>query len=121
MVKLAGKYKLMVLKDLKPNKWNPNRQAPEIYQKELNSIKKFGFAVPVIVRVPDKADPKKPKREIDAAFGKRPKSDAERGMAFELIVMDFLAGAAPELAEQTFAQAVEHICATYLKEAHGTD
>jgi ParB family chromosome partitioning protein len=36
--------------DVRPNPWNPNQQTPFIYEKELNSVKKFGMAQPLIVR-----------------------------------------------------------------------
>jgi len=35
---------------LRPNAWNPNRMDDFMYQKELESIKRFGFAVPIVVR-----------------------------------------------------------------------
>lgn len=35
---------------LRPNTWNPNRMDDFMYAKELESIKRFGFAVPIIVR-----------------------------------------------------------------------
>lgn len=36
--------------DLRPNTWNPNRMDDFMYAKELESIKRFGFAVPIVVR-----------------------------------------------------------------------
>ena len=36
--------------DIQPNPWNPNRQDDFIYQKELASIRQFGFVSPLIVR-----------------------------------------------------------------------
>jgi hypothetical protein len=33
-----------------PNPWNPNKQSDFVYEKERNSIRKFGFLDPVLVR-----------------------------------------------------------------------
>lgn len=35
---------------LRPNTWNPNRMDDFMYAKELESIRRFGFVVPVVVR-----------------------------------------------------------------------
>lgn len=35
---------------LRPNTWNPNHMDDFMYAKELKSIQRFGFAVPIIVR-----------------------------------------------------------------------
>lgn len=35
---------------IKPNAWNPNKQNEEIFQKAKESIEKFGFIDPVLVR-----------------------------------------------------------------------
>jgi hypothetical protein len=50
---LAGlNWQLSVAKtdELWPNPWNPNKQSDFIYEKEKNSISKFGFIEPVQVR-----------------------------------------------------------------------
>lgn len=36
--------------DLRPNPWNPNRMDPEMYEKEIASIRAFGFVDPITVR-----------------------------------------------------------------------
>jgi len=51
---------------------------------------------------------------LDKALGYRPKSDVDRGLAYELIAADYLSGNDPEIIEQTFAQAVAFIARTYL-------
>jgi hypothetical protein len=38
------------IETLKPNPWNPNKQSDFVFEKELNSIRQFGFVVPIIVR-----------------------------------------------------------------------
>jgi hypothetical protein len=44
----------VALDRLRPNPWNPNAMDDFMFQKELESIRKFGFVSPIIVRsVPD--------------------------------------------------------------------
>ena len=38
---------------LRPNPWNPNRMDDFMYAKELESIRRFGFVVPVVIRDAD--------------------------------------------------------------------
>lgn len=58
----VGTYELVKVKDLVPNDWNPNRQSDYMYERELASIRKFGFVVPVIIRLAKKG--RKTVREI---------------------------------------------------------
>lgn len=51
MTKTGHKYELVDPGLISPNDWNPNRQSDEMYQHELVSIKRFGFSVPIIVRL----------------------------------------------------------------------
>lgn len=60
--KATGTYELVKVADLVPNDWNPNRQSDYMYEKELASILKFGFVVPVIIRMVKKG--RKQFREI---------------------------------------------------------
>lgn len=36
---------------LRPNPWNPNRMDDFMFEKELESIRRFGFVVPVVIRI----------------------------------------------------------------------
>lgn len=45
-----GAYELRSVDELHPNNWNPNKQSEYIFERELASIRKFGFVVPVIIR-----------------------------------------------------------------------
>lgn len=38
------------VKKIKPNRWNPNQMTDFIFEKERNSIRKFGFLDPILVR-----------------------------------------------------------------------
>jgi hypothetical protein len=49
-VDLATAAILVPIERIHPNRWNPNVQPAWIYQKELKSIKKFGFVDPLTVR-----------------------------------------------------------------------
>ena len=40
----------IAVEDIHPNLWNPNRQDAFIYEKELASIRNFGFVLPIVVR-----------------------------------------------------------------------
>ena len=42
--------KTVSVDDIYPNTWNPNKQSDFIYKKELESIRRFGFVAPLIVR-----------------------------------------------------------------------
>lgn len=52
---LPGRPLVVDIHHLRPNEWNPNRQDEFIYQRELESIRRFGFVVPIIART-DPAD-----------------------------------------------------------------
>jgi len=41
---------IVAIEQLEPNPWNPNVQSDFIFEKEKNSIKKFGFIDPITVR-----------------------------------------------------------------------
>ncbi len=40
----------LMIQDADPNPWNPNVQSKVEFEKLLNSIKRFGFTIPVVVR-----------------------------------------------------------------------
>jgi len=42
--------KLVKLNEIFPNPWNPNSQSKEMFEKEIQSIEKFGFIAPILVR-----------------------------------------------------------------------
>lgn len=42
--------RLVPISQVTPNPWNPNVQSPEVYDAQLASIKRFGFAAPIVVR-----------------------------------------------------------------------
>lgn len=50
MAEIRGALRQVPVGELQPNDWNPNRMDDQIYQKELNSIRRFGFVSPIIVR-----------------------------------------------------------------------
>lgn len=43
-------FRVVESRHLHPNPWNPNEQDSFIYKKELASIRRFGFIVPIVVR-----------------------------------------------------------------------
>jgi len=45
-----GRDLVVPIDAIEPNGWNPNRQDDETFAKELESIKRFGFISPLIVR-----------------------------------------------------------------------
>lgn len=45
-----GTVKIIAVSRLHPNSWNPNKQTEFMFEKELGSIKKFGFIDPITVR-----------------------------------------------------------------------
>jgi ParB-like nuclease domain len=47
---IPGRPLVVDVAHLRPNDWNPNRQDAFIYQREKESIRRFGFVVPVICR-----------------------------------------------------------------------
>ena len=53
MNKFPTVKKLVKIEDIFPNKWNPNIQSNDMFQKEIESIKKFGFVQPILVREKD--------------------------------------------------------------------
>lgn len=48
-------FRVLNRDQLKPNTWNPNRQDSFIYEKELASIREFGFVAPIIVKPDEKS------------------------------------------------------------------
>lgn len=50
MNKFTTKQLEVNIEDIFPNKWNPNVQDNKIFEKEKNSIKKYGFIQPILVR-----------------------------------------------------------------------
>lgn len=44
------KLETVNIEDIHPNDWNPNIQTEFIFQKAIDSIKKFGFVDPILVR-----------------------------------------------------------------------
>lgn len=54
---MPGKPRTVRADQLEPNPWNPNEQDSETFTKEQNSLRRFGFVVPIVVRPhPDKKD-----------------------------------------------------------------
>lgn len=51
--KIAGKFSLVSPSDIRPDPKNPNRQSKFVFGKLVESIKKFGFTDPIIVREDD--------------------------------------------------------------------
>jgi hypothetical protein len=49
-VKAVGVEQRVLVEDLTPNSWNPNRMDEFMYQKELASMRAFGFVDPITVR-----------------------------------------------------------------------
>lgn len=47
---VPGESKTVRTDHLEPNPWNPNEQDDETFTKEKNSLRRFGFVVPIIVR-----------------------------------------------------------------------
>lgn len=50
MGKGTGHEMVVDVDKLTPNPWNPNKMSPEMYAKELNSLRRFGFVSPIIIR-----------------------------------------------------------------------
>jgi len=48
--------RLVDINQVKPNEWNPNEQTDYIFEKEIKSIRKFGFIVPITVREKEEND-----------------------------------------------------------------
>lgn len=51
--KIAGKFSLVPTDSIRPDPKNPNRQSKFVFGKLMESIKKFGFTDPIIVREDD--------------------------------------------------------------------
>lgn len=49
-VQIKDKVQRVPVERIFPNPWNPNEQSEFIYDKEINSIKTFGFLDPILVR-----------------------------------------------------------------------
>lgn len=49
------RFRMLAVSRIAPNAWNPNEQSPEVFSKEIQSIRKHGFVVPLVVR-PDGDD-----------------------------------------------------------------
>lgn len=47
---LTGKEKIILLKHIKENSWNPQQMSPGMMEREKRSIRDHGFIVPIIVR-----------------------------------------------------------------------
>lgn len=52
-VMVRGEQTVVLVEQLGPNPWNPNRQTDFIFEKEKASIEEFGFIDPILVRVKD--------------------------------------------------------------------
>jgi ParB/RepB/Spo0J family partition protein len=50
IVKIKVNEKVVPIDQVEPNKYNPNTMSDEIYEKEKNSIVRFGFIEPILVR-----------------------------------------------------------------------
>jgi hypothetical protein len=54
-IELPGNLVLLHAEELEANPWNPNEQDDETFIKEMASIRRFGFVVPIVARIhPDK-------------------------------------------------------------------
>lgn len=49
-IKLINDFKIVNIDDVVPNKWNPNEQTDFIFEKEIESFKKYGMLDPITVR-----------------------------------------------------------------------
>lgn len=47
---VVNRTKIIDIDLIEANAWNPNVQTDHIFQKEINSIKRFGLVVPILVR-----------------------------------------------------------------------
>jgi ParB-like chromosome segregation protein Spo0J len=61
-IELPGKPAVVRVDQLVPNTWNPNRQDDETFAKEKQSLRRFGFVLPIVTR---SSDPGKPFEIID--------------------------------------------------------
>lgn len=49
-IELPGQASMVRVDQLTPNTWNPNEQDPETFLKEKESLRRFGFVVPIVTR-----------------------------------------------------------------------
>jgi len=49
-MKIRVEIKNVPIQSIKPNPWNPNKQSEHVFEKEIKSIKKFGYLDPILVR-----------------------------------------------------------------------
>jgi hypothetical protein len=49
-IELPGKPSTVRVDQLVPNTWNPNRQDAETFAKEKESLRRFGFVLPIVTR-----------------------------------------------------------------------
>lgn len=56
-VKIVGKQGKRATDEFRPNPWNPNSQSEFMFEKELGSIRRFGFIDPLTVRTGNQDGP----------------------------------------------------------------
>lgn len=50
LIEVENKTEIVDIESVIPNAWNPNIQTNEIYEKELESLKRYGQIAPILVR-----------------------------------------------------------------------